>query len=153
MELKDILTQYRKTYCIHWKGWCKTEAWVYWSSDEKRLLIGKVPDSGKDWRQKRASEDEMLDTPLILRTWTWANSGKWWRTGKPGELQCMGWQRVGRGWKTEQQQENFNILKLLSEKSHIHGFKYLWVRKKLCTLWFQFRRIYGIYGGTIIYLI
>ena len=27
-------------------------------------------------------------------TWVWANSGKWWRTGKPGVLQSMGSQRV-----------------------------------------------------------
>ena len=33
----------------------------FWSSDENRQLIGKVPDAGKDWRQKekRASWDEM----------------------------------------------------------------------------------------------
>ena len=34
---------------------------VFWSSDTNRWLIGKVPESGKDWRQreKRASEGEM----------------------------------------------------------------------------------------------
>ena len=25
-------------------------------------------------------------------TWVWANFGRWWRTGKPGVLQSMGWQ-------------------------------------------------------------
>ena len=30
--------------------------------------------------------------------WVWANSGKWWRTGKPGVLQSMGPQRVGHDW-------------------------------------------------------
>ena len=34
--------------------------WLLWSSDSKGWLIGKVPDAGKDWGQKkRASEDEM----------------------------------------------------------------------------------------------
>ena len=33
--------------------------------------------------------------------------------------------RVGRIWVTEQQQEDFNILEPLSEKSHIHSFKHL----------------------------
>ena len=39
----------------------KAEAPVFWSSDENRQPIGKVPDAGKDWGQeeKRASEDEM----------------------------------------------------------------------------------------------
>ena len=39
--------------------------------------------------------------------WTgaWANSGRWWRTGKPGMLQSMGSQRVGRNLATEGQQQ------------------------------------------------
>ena len=32
------------------------------------------------------------------------SSGKWWRTGKPGELQSIRSQRVGPNWVTEQQQ-------------------------------------------------
>ena len=35
------------------------ETAVFWSSDVNRGLIGKVPDAGKDWGQKRESEDEM----------------------------------------------------------------------------------------------
>ena len=35
--------------------------------------------------------------------WVWANSGRLWRTGKPGMLQSMGSQRVGHDWATEQQ--------------------------------------------------
>ena len=37
-------------------------------------------------------------------TWVWANSGRWWRTGRPGVLQLMGWQRVIHDWVTEQQE-------------------------------------------------
>ena len=40
---------------------------------------------------------------LIQWTWTWANSGRWWGTGKPGVLQSMGSQRAGRYLATEQQ--------------------------------------------------
>ena len=32
---------------------------------------------------------------MIQWTWIWANSGRQWRTGKPGILQSMGSQRVG----------------------------------------------------------
>ena len=35
------------------------------------------------------------------RTWVWASSGRWWRTGKSGVLQSMGSQRIGHDWVTE----------------------------------------------------
>ena len=34
-------------------------------------------------------------------TWVWADSGRWWWTGKPGVLQSMGSQRVRHDWVTE----------------------------------------------------
>ena len=34
-------------------------------------------------------------------TWVWVNSGSWWWTGRPGELQSMGSQRVRHDWATE----------------------------------------------------
>ena len=34
-------------------------------------------------------------------TWVWVNSGNWWWTGRPGELQSMGSQRVSHDWATE----------------------------------------------------
>ena len=40
---------------------------------------------------------------LTQRTWVWANSGRQWRTEKPGVLQSMGSQRVRQDWATEQQ--------------------------------------------------
>ena len=41
-------------------GRTEAEAPVFWLSDENRGFIGKVPDAGKDWGQKkRASEDEI----------------------------------------------------------------------------------------------
>ena len=42
---------------------------------------------------------------LTQWTWVWANSGRQWRTGKPGVLQSMGSQRVhGYDLAIEQQQ-------------------------------------------------
>ena len=41
---------------------------------------------------------------LTQWTWVWANSRRWWRTGKPGVLQSMGSQWVGHDWAAEQQQ-------------------------------------------------
>ena len=38
------------------------------------------------------------------QTWVWANSGRGWKTGKPGTLQSIGSQRLGHTLATEQQQ-------------------------------------------------
>ena len=40
----------------------------------------------------------------------WANSGRWWRTGKPSVVQSMGLQRVRHDWVTEQQLYVLNCL-------------------------------------------
>ena len=49
-------------------GEADAEAPILWSSDAKSLLIGKDPDAGKDWRQKKkeAAEDEMVGWPYQL---------------------------------------------------------------------------------------
>ena len=67
---------------IHWKRpWC-------W----KRLKAGGEGDD-RGWDSWMAS--------LTRWTWVWASSGSWWWTGKPGELQSMGCQRVRHNWGTE----------------------------------------------------
>ena len=68
----------------HWKtSWC-------W---ERLRAGGEGDDRGQDgWMAS-----------LTQWTWVWANSRRWWRTGKPGVLQSMGsqsWTRLA----TEQQQ-------------------------------------------------
>ena len=49
---------------------------ILWSPNAKSRLIGKDPDSGKDWRQKekRLTEDGMWMASLMQWTWTWENS-------------------------------------------------------------------------------
>ena len=42
---------------------------------------------------------------LTQWTWVWANSRRWWRTGKPRVLLSMGSQRVRHDWAIEQQQQ------------------------------------------------
>ena len=70
------------TWCkelTHWKRpWC-------W----KRLRAGGKGDD-RGWDCWIAS--------LIQWTLVWANSGRWWRTGKPGVMQSVGLQRVEHGW-------------------------------------------------------
>ena len=59
-------------------------------------------------------------------TWVWANSGRWWRTGKPGVLQSMRLQRVRCYWATEQQ---------LQEYVNICTSKYRWVYMLIFIWW------------------
>ena len=51
-------------------------------------------------------------------TWVWANSGRWWRTGKPGVLQFTGSERVGYDWATEQQ-----LVLLCQGDTHMFAFE------------------------------
>ena len=83
-----------------------TEAPVLWPVDVKSQLIGKDPDTGKDWRQKEGvTEDEMVRQYHWPQwAWVWANSGRERRTGKP-VLQFMESQRVRHDLVTKQQQK------------------------------------------------
>ena len=62
------------------------------------------------WERLRAGgeeDDRGWDGWMALLTqwtWVWVNSRRWWRTGKPGVLQCLGSRRVGHDRVTEQQQ-------------------------------------------------
>ena len=75
--------QYLATWCdelIHLKRpWC-------W---ERLKARGEGDDRGGDgW----------MASPTLW-TWIWVNSGSWWWTGRPGVLQSIGLQRVGRSFK------------------------------------------------------
>ena len=67
---------------------------------EKTLMLGKT--EGR--RRRRWQRMRGLITSLTQWTWASANSGRWWRTGKPGVLQPMGSQRAEHDWVNEQQQ-------------------------------------------------
>ena len=62
----------------------------------------------------RWGDDRGWDVGIAsLTQWTrvWTNSWRQWRTGKPGVLQSMGWQRVRHNWATEL---NWNSLSISS---------------------------------------
>ena len=59
----------------------------------KSQLIRKDPDARNDWEQEKKGGDRRWDGWMASPTqgtWIWANSGRQWRTGKPGRLQSMG---------------------------------------------------------------
>ena len=66
---------------------------------EKTLMLGKIEGRRRrGWQRMR-----WLDGIITQWAWVWANSGIWWKIGKPGLWQSMGLQRVGCDWVTEQQ--------------------------------------------------
>ena len=99
----------------HWKDWC----WS-WSSNTLATWC-KEPTHWKRpwcWERLRAGGEgsnrgwDGWMTSSTQWTWVWANSRRWWRTGKPGVLQSLRSKRVGHNRETEQQQYNGKV--------HIH---------------------------------
>ena len=88
----------------------EVEALILWPRDAKSWLIEK------DWcwetlkvkGEKGSRGWDGWMASLTQWAWIWANSGRQWRTGKPGVLQSMGWQRVGHDLVTEQQQKTLS---------------------------------------------
>ena len=68
---------------------------------EETLMPGKIEDRRRrEWQRMR-----WLDASPTQWTWVWASSGRSWRTGKPGELQCMGLQ--SRAWPSDWTTNNY----------------------------------------------
>ena len=131
-EIKSVNPKGNQPWIFFGRTDAEAEASILWSPDAKSRFTGKNPDAGKDWGQeeKEATEDEMvgwayghttLTRPISSDlgsiwmgdgwmvsptqwTWVWTNSGRWWRTGKPGVLQSMELQRVRHDLANEQQQ-------------------------------------------------
>ena len=102
--LKEINPEYSwKDWCWSWNSftlatWCKEP--THWKRPWcwERLKTGGEGDN-RGW-------DDWMALPTQW-TWVWANSRRWWRTGKPGMLQSMGFQRVRHDWVTEQQEYTY----------------------------------------------
>ena len=105
-EIKPVNPKENQPWIFIGRTEAEAEAPVLQPPDGKSRLIGKDSDTGKDRRQeeKGKTEDDMVVWHHQFNGhWVWANSGKWWRTGKPGMQQSMGLQRVRHDLVTEQQ--------------------------------------------------
>ena len=72
---------------------------------KKTCLFQEDPDTGR-LRAAGREDDRGWDgwmASVTRWTWFWANPGRWWRTGKTGQLQSMWSQRVGHDLVTEKQ--------------------------------------------------
>jgi len=92
-EIKPVNPKGNQPCTVTGRTNAEAEAPILWPPDAKNWLIGKDPVAGKDWRQEEKGMtggwDGWMASPI---QWTWvrANSGRWWRIGKPGMLQSMG---------------------------------------------------------------
>ena len=96
------------------------QPWIFIGRTDAEALILWTPDARSPdathrkrpgWWEKLRTGGEGGDrawdgwmTSWTQWTWVWANSRRWWRTGKPGMLQSMGLPRVRQDWLTEQEQ-------------------------------------------------
>ena len=58
------------------------------NSLEETLMLGKIEGRRRSGWQRMRWLDGIIDSI----DWVWANSGRWWKTGKPGVLKFMGLQ-------------------------------------------------------------
>ena len=80
-SLEGLMLKLKLQYFDHlmWR----TDSW------EKTLMVGKTEGGEGD----NIGQDGWMASPTSW-TWIWASSRRWWRTGKPGVLQSMGFQRL-----------------------------------------------------------
>ena len=89
---------------VHWKDWCwgwSYNTFITWCKEPTHWKRTKCCERLKAGGE---GEDKGWDGWMALPTqwtWVWANSRRWWRTGKSGVLQSMGLQRVTHDWTTE----------------------------------------------------
>ena len=107
-EIKAVNSKGNQSWTFIGGTDAKADAPVLWLPGVKNQITGKDPDAGKDRRQeeKGTREWDGWTASPTQWTWVWANTRKWWRTGKPGVLQSMGSLKVRHNQVTVQQQWN-----------------------------------------------
>ena len=107
-EIKPVNPKGNQPWIFIGRTDAEAEAPIIWPTCAKSQLIGKHPDTGKDWGQgeKGTKEDEMVGWHHWLNGHEFEQGhGKdMGRTRKPRMLQSMGLQRVGHDWAAKQQQ-------------------------------------------------
>ena len=85
----------------------EAEALELWSPYAKGQVHWKRPTWWQRLRAGGEEGDRGWDSRMVSLTrwtWVWTNSRRWWRTGKPGMLQFMEFQRVEHNLVNEQGQ-------------------------------------------------
>ena len=87
-EIQPVHLKGNQSWILIGRTDVEAETPILWPPYVKNWLLRKDPDAGKDWRwEKGSTEDEMVGWHHGLQqTWVWANSGRYWRAGKPGVI-------------------------------------------------------------------
>ena len=96
-EIKPVNPKGNQPWIFIGRIKAEVEASILWPPDVKSWLIGKDPDAGKHWRQKKkgASEDEMVRWHHQL------NGHEFEQAPEDGDGQGSMVSRVGHDWATE----------------------------------------------------
>ena len=109
-SLKGLMLKLKLQYSHHWY-----KELTHW---KKTLKLGKI--EGKREEGNRGWDGWIAS--LTQWTWVWANSGRYWRTGRPGVLQYKGSQRVRHNLGTERQQDARNrSSRSLAQEFHVNS--------------------------------
>ena len=102
-EIQPVHPKVNQSWIFIERSDAEAESPILWPPNAKNWLIGKDPDAGKDWRQRRKGRQSMkwLDGTTNSMDMNWVNSRSWWWTGRPGMLESMRLQWVGHDWVTE----------------------------------------------------
>ena len=90
-EIKPVNPEGNQSWIFIVRTDAETEAPILWPPDvksdslEKTMMLGKLKAGGEG---DNRGWDGWMALPT-QRTWVWASSRRWWRTGKPGMLQSM----------------------------------------------------------------
>ena len=103
-EIKPVNLKGNQPWILIGRTDARAEATVFDHLMQRADSLEKT-DAGKDWRQegKGTTEDKMVGWHHQFSGHEFEQTGRQWRTGKPGVLLSVGWQRVGHNWATEQQ--------------------------------------------------
>jgi len=96
-EIQPVQSEGDQPWDFFGRNDAKAETAVLWPPHAKSWLIGKDPDTGRDWGQEDTGMtgwDGRMASPTRW-TWVWVNSGSWWWTGRPGMLYLKGFSLVG----------------------------------------------------------
>ena len=91
-EIKPVYPKGNQCWIFIGRIDAEAEAPVLWPPYVKSRLTGKTPTAGKDWGREEKGVKRRWDgwmASLTQWTWVWANSGRYWRTGKLGVLHAV----------------------------------------------------------------
>ena len=85
-EIKSVNPKGNQSWIFIGRTDAKAEAPILWPPDLKSWIIRKDSDGGKDWRQEEKGWQRTRWWDVITNSMDMnlSNSGRWWRTGKPG---------------------------------------------------------------------